>query len=331
MLRSSPRSRTSYGPTFLVSGKGLLIYSRLSLLTIGILCLFYGGGLRVLSAQDTVQKRVELFREQARSEGISRKLLNEVLSDVKVNREVLENRRNQPEFTVDYSRYREMFVTSAMIENGREKLERHQELLQGLKNQYGVPPEILVAIWGIESRYGSHRSQYDVLSSLYTLAFVSPERSSYFEGELLATLKGIDQELIPNQRPKGSWAGAMGDPQFMPSSYLAYAVDRNDDGKKDIWESPEDILGSIANFLSEHGWDSSRTWGYKISSPDERSDSGELVEPDGGQRSFRVTKNFKVLLHYNQSEHYALVVGELSDVLEDHSRKSQIKKRTDTG
>lgn len=299
----------------MVCRKGLLIYRRLSLLAIGILCLFFWGGLRVLPAQDTVQKRVDLFRERARNEGISTQLLNELLGEVRINREVLKNRRNQPEFTVDYSRYREMFVTSTMIENGREKLKRHAELLQGLKDQYGVPPEVLVAIWGVESRYGSHQSQYDVFGSLYTLAFASPERSQYFEGELLSVLKGLDRQVIPKSRPKGSWAGAMGDPQFMPSSYLAYAVDQDGDGHKDIWESPDDILGSIANYLSEHGWDASNSWGRPVSTSDDGTDSGKLIEPEGSQRAFRVTNNFEVLLQYNRSEHYALVVGELASAL----------------
>jgi membrane-bound lytic murein transglycosylase B len=264
------------------------------------------------------------------NEGVSTDLLDEVLTEVRVNQEVLRNRRNQPEFTMDYSRYREIFINSEMIENGRKKLERHDKLLNDLTDRYGVPSEVLVAIWGVESRYGTHENEFDVLNSLYTLAFASPEESRYFKGELLATLKGLDQEIIPKSRPKGSWAGAMGDPQFMPSSYLTYAVDRDGDGQKDIWESPEDILGSIANYLSEHGWDSSRPWGDQITSPDDRSDSGELLEPEGSQRRFRITDNFDVLLNYNRSEHYALVVGELTNALANRVESTEREREGTT-
>jgi len=164
---------------------------------LGIVSLFFWGGLRSLPAQDTVQKRVSFFRERALNEGVSTDLLDEVLTEVRVNQEVLRNRRNQPEFTMDYSRYREIFINSEMIENGRKKLERHDKLLNDLTDRYGVPSEVLVAIWGVESRYGTHENEFDVLNSLYTLAFASPEESRYFKGELLATLKGLDQEIIP--------------------------------------------------------------------------------------------------------------------------------------
>jgi membrane-bound lytic murein transglycosylase B len=286
------------------------------------LVFFVWGGLSDLTAGDTLQKRVDSFRDKALRQGVSSKLVNEVLDGVSVNPEVLENRAHQPEFTVDYPRYRDMFVTPEMIEQGKKKLQQHRELLRALEERYGVPAETLVAIWGVESRYGTHQSQFDVLRSLYTLAFASQEGSDYFEGELLAVLKGLEQQEIPENRPKGSWAGAMGDPQFMPSSFRAYAVDHDGDGRKDIWNSPSDILASIAHYLSEHGWDSSRDWG-RVTTSDQATEQERRIEPKGSKEAFRVTDNFEVLLQYNRSEHYALVVGELSEALADRNDGSK--------
>lgn len=293
---------------------------------VGIALMFFlWGGLSDLAAGDTLQQRVGSFREKALRQGISSELVNDVLDGVSVNPEVLENREHQPEFTVDYPRYRDMFVTPEMIEQGKKKLQKHRGLLRALEERYGVPPETLVAIWGVESRYGTHQSQFDVLRSLYTLAFASPEGSDYFEGELLAVLKGLEQQKIPENRPKGSWAGAMGDPQFMPSSFRAYAVDHDGDGRKDIWNSPPDILASIAHYLSEHGWDPSQDGGW-VTTSDQATEQGRRIEPKGSEEAFRVTDNFEVLLQYNRSEHYALVVGELSRTLADDPDGSEVER-----
>lgn len=271
---------------------------------------------------DTVDERLRSFRQQALREGLPESLVDTALRGLSVDSSVLKNHRNQPEFSMEYPRYRELFVTEEMVRRGRRALEEHEDLLRDLEADYGVPAEVLVAIWGVESRYGRHQNQYDVLRSVYTMAFGRSGRSEYFEGELLAVLRILHRDLIPRDRLRGSWAGAMGQPQFMPSSYLAYAVDYDEDGRTNLWTSEADVLASIAHYLAEHGWDPEEDWGRELGEEVADSSVERIVKPEGSERRFERTSNFDVILRYNQSEHYALVVGELSERLRQGKESS---------
>ncbi|MEX2642401.1 MAG: lytic murein transglycosylase, partial [Acetobacterales bacterium] len=152
------------------------------------------------------------------------------------------------------------------VARGREMLRENAELLNEVSERYGVQPRFIVAIWGIETRYGRVQGTMPVMPALATLAF-DRRRSSFFRNELLQALRMVDAGHIELANLKGSWAGAMGQSQFIPSSYMAYAIDFDGDGRRDIWNSRADVFASIANYLKSHGWDDSATWGRQVSLP----------------------------------------------------------------
>jgi len=261
-------------------------------------------------------ERVRAFRDQALEEGIPRTLVENTLENLRPDTQVLKNLRNQPEFSMNYARYRELFINEESVKLGRTVLDKNRKLLSDITDRYRVPPSILVAIWGIESHYGRHRGKFDVIRAVSTLAFGDSDRNSYFQNELMATLKILKADLIPRKRLNGSWAGAMGEPQFMPSSYLNYAVDYDGDGKRDLWESRGDILASIANYLAEHGWQHELPWGWRTGTRIDKDLDTRVLKPEDYSETFVVTANFDVIKRYNPSDHYALTVGELARKLE---------------
>ncbi|GAB4266929.1 MAG: lytic murein transglycosylase [Deferrisomatales bacterium] len=286
------------------------------------------------------------LKQEAVAQGISRATVESALDGVAPISRVVELDRSQPELTWTLETYLDRVVSEERVRRGREKLRENRALLQRVSTRYGVPPTVLVALWGIETDYGRLTGGFPVVPALATLAY-DGRRSAYFRKELLDALRILDAGHIPVDRMTGSWAGAMGQPQFMPSSFLRYAVDFDGDARADIWTSRADVLASAANYLAGSGWVRGQRWGREVRVPAElvRSEQGaeatrrlsawrrlgvrradgrdlprapdleaSLVEPDGpGGRAFLTYRNYRVLLTWNRSHLFALAVGTLAD------------------
>ncbi|MEC7761170.1 MAG: lytic murein transglycosylase [Pseudomonadota bacterium] len=264
--------------------------------------------------------------------------------------EVIDRQLNQSEFVLPIWEYLEIAASEERVRNGRTALRKRRELFIDIERRFGVEPEIIVAIWGLETGYGVVRGSVPVLSALATHAWRG-NRQSFFEDELVAALRILQSGHTTPDKMVGSWAGAMGHGQFMPSSFLNFAVDFDGDGRKDIWSAdPTDALASIANYLSKHGWRRGQPWGYELTLPDTfdyelvgldqahstafwqergvRTSSGDLL-PDYGVGSillpagasgaaFMLLRNAHSLLRYNNAEAYVLGVGALADRIGGH-------------
>lgn len=226
--------------------------------------------------QRAFERWLQDFRRQAERDGISRDTLDRELKGLKLDRRVIvfdgrqfkkkdAGKKAKPQTFADYRR---RSVSPQRIDNGRGHYDRLRPLLNGLETSYGVPGHIVIAFWGIETRYGAYKGKFDLISSLATLAFEG-RRGDLFTRELLAALRLIDLGLAPRDLLVGSWAGGMGHPQFLPSSYLAFAVDHQGDGRRDIWTEEADSLASIANFLVEHGWQGGQPWVTPVHVPEQ--------------------------------------------------------------
>jgi peptidoglycan lytic transglycosylase B len=266
----------------------------------------------------------------------------------------LERDRSQSEVTETIEQYLSQRVNQTAVRRGRAMMRQHRALLARVSRAYGVPARILVAVWGLESNYGRISGVQPTIPVLATLAW-DARRSNLFRRELFAALDALNQGDIDLDQMRGSWAGAMGQPQFMPSSYLAYAVDFDGDGRRDIWKSPADIFASIGNYLKEHGWQQGVRWGREVTVPRGKqievlaregacSAMGDMTVPlpldrwrtlgvklaggaalpkadfpasltSGSRRHFLVYGNYDVLLSYNCAHAYALSVALLSDRL----------------
>ena len=221
-------------------------------------------------AQDVVQEAPKPFDEwlsdviaDARARGFSEELLNDTLVGLQPLPRVVERDRSQTEFTRTLDRYFRALATPRIIRLGRQHAIEDGALLRSIQTTYGVPPSIVLAIWGIESHYGEFSGATPVFQALATLAW-EPRRSEFFRGELFKALTIVSGGYIDAKTMTGSWAGAMGQPQFMPSSYLARAVDFDKDGRRDIWRSTPDALASIANYVMASGWTAGQTWGREV-------------------------------------------------------------------
>ncbi len=289
---------------------------------------------------------LEEFKLEAIEKGISKETLDEAFQDTQPIDSVIELDRKQPESTMTLARYMKNVVTPSRIEEGRALYQEHKDLLTKIGKEYGVQPRFIVALWGIETNFGSNTGSYSVIDSLATLAY-DGRRSEYFRGELLKALQIIDADHITAAAMDGSWAGAMGQCQFMPSSFLQFAVDYDGDGQRNIWFTEADVFASIANYLSSSGWDADRSWGGKVSLPENfdtaladikksrpvsewrelgvKRAGGEIL-PDSkspiyvimvGEGDdavpYAVTENYKVILKWNRSRYFATAVGTLAD------------------
>lgn len=286
------------------------------------------------------------FRQRAAAEGIDTATLAEAFDRASYQPRILELDRSQPEFTRQIWSYLDTAVSSTRISNGRERLAANRATADAVTQQYGVPGEVIVAIWGIESNYGSNFGDFETIDALSTLGF-DGRRQSFARGELMAALKILQNGDIDRDRMRGSWAGAMGHTQFIPSSFLAYAVDEDGDGRRDIWGSIPDVMASTANYLDSSGWQRGQPWGVEVTLPDDfdysqtelsvrhaaqawqaqgvkRSDGSPLpnfeqasvIAPAGAKGpAFLVGHNFRVIMRYNASTSYALAVASLSDRL----------------
>lgn len=285
--------------------------------------------------------------DRAARAGVDAALLDRVIPALSPVERVIELDRKQPEFLQTFGEYLGARVTEARVDRGRELLATHREFLDGLLASYGVPPRYLVAFWGLETNFGSYLGNVPTLDALATLA-CDRRRGEFFAGEFVNALQLVQRERLPVERLRGSWAGAVGHTQFMPSSYLRYAVDGDGDGQVDLWESEQDALASGANFLRSLGWTPGLRWGRRVALPEEfpyqlaelgitrslrewvslgvtRVDGSALppLEIDAsvllpaGHRGpvFLVYDNFEVVMRWNQSQSYALSVGLLADRL----------------
>lgn len=202
-------------------------------------------------------------RTEALQKGIKPDVVNTALTGVEPVMRIIERDRNQAEFKLSFATYRDRVITPANVQRGQKLRDDHQMLLRQVSQRYGVQPRFVLAIWGIETRYGAVKADVPLMHSLATLAF-DRRRSSYFRNELFAALTMLDRGFIDFPTMKGSWAGAMGQPQFMPTSYLAYAEDFDGDGKRDIWTNTGDVFASIGNYLAKAGWNTAQTWGREV-------------------------------------------------------------------
>ena len=289
---------------------------------------------------------LDTLKIEARSKGISQSTIESSLSGIKPIPRVIELDRKQPEFTLTFKEYLRRVVSDRRIRIGKAKLVEHEKLLAEISIKYGVQPRYIIALWGIETDFGRITGGFPVISSLATLAY-DGRRSKFFRKELFLALKIVDKGHITAKDMLGSWAGAMGQNQFMPSSFHAYAVDYNRDGSKDIWKTLPDIFASIANYLSKSGWQGDQTWGRAVRLPDKFSSkllgrkikkglnqwhelgvrklSGKdlpkrnlissIIRPEKGMigPAFVVYHNYGVILKWNRSNYFATAVGTLSD------------------
>ncbi len=200
---------------------------------------------------------------EARTLGYSDELLTETLVGVTPLHRVIASDRRQPEVTLTFDEYLRRRVTPAVVQRGRELASEHRDILASVRAAYGVPPKVILAIWGLETRFGRFSGDVPVFQALATLAW-EPRRATFFRAQLYDALTMVGRRHIDAASMKGSWAGAMGQPQFMPSSYLAYAVDFDGDSRRDIWTSPADTFASIANYLVSHGWQGDDPWGREV-------------------------------------------------------------------
>ena len=206
------------------------------------------------------------LKAEALGRGISEATLDAALRDVSPIPRVLEKDRSQREFTLTFTRYMRSSITDSRVGRARALLEKHRALLERVQAKYGVQPRFLVSFWGLESNFGDHTGGFSVIGALATLAHDS-RRSAFFRGELLNALRILDEGHIAVDRMSGSWAGAMGQLQFIPSTFVNFAVDFDGDGKRDIWNSLPDIFASAANYLSQEGWRGDETWGREVNLP----------------------------------------------------------------
>ncbi|PWG65464.1 lytic murein transglycosylase [Spiribacter halobius] len=302
-------------------------------------------GFSATAAQADFRACIGELQERAREQGLSEPVVTGLLGDVERLDRVIELDRQQPEFTASFGDYLNRRVTEARIREGREMLDRHRDLLQAVEREYAVPARYLVAIWGLETNYGSYTGDLSTLDALATLA-CDRRRGSYFGNELLAALTLVDRDAVTSDQLRGSWAGALGNFQFMPSVYERYAVDRDGDGRADLWNSIADAAASAARFLNALGWQYGERWGREVRLPDDfdyaaaerrrpvsawaadgvrRADGGPLpdaalegriIVPAGHRGpAFLVYENFDVIMGWNPSRFYALAVGHLADRL----------------
>ncbi|MEC7965486.1 MAG: lytic murein transglycosylase [Pseudomonadota bacterium] len=252
------------------------------------------------------------FRPRARAAGISESTLQVAFANVGYLPGVITRDKTQIQTRRTLEEYLSIATSDDRLAKGRAALTKHASTLAAIERKYGVSAQIVAAIWGMESQFGEKRGQIPVISSTATLAFEG-RRGAFYETQLIAALRILERGDISPAKLTGSWAGAMGHTQFIPTSYLSFAVDFTGDGRRDVWgQDPSDALASTASYLARNGWQSGLTWGAEAgpSAP-----LGRTIQPQQGGVSFVITRNFNVLKTYNNSDFYALGVGHLADRL----------------
>ena len=239
------------------------------------------------------------LRAEAIERGISAALVERAFADVKPVEQVLERDRTQAEFTLDLDAYLKRRLTPYTVRLGRQMHARHRSLLQRIEKTYGVPSEIIISVWGLESSFGRFAGVRPTIPALVTLAY-DPRRGPMFRSELFNALEIVNRGDIELEGLRGSWAGALGQPQFMPSSYLEYAQDFDGDGRKDIWRSQADVFASIAYYLQQHGWTAGQRWGREVQlSPALQKKVLEMPRRDVGCRARRIMTEPRPVSEWN--------------------------------
>lgn len=296
-------------------------------------------------SQAGLQRWIAGFRGRALSAGISASVFDAAMTGASYDPDIIRRDRTQSEFTKTIWDYLDTAASDARVTNGRAALAKHRSVLERIEARYGVEKEVVTAIWGLESAYGTFRGTTPTLGALATLAY-DGRRGAFFEAQLLAGLKILQSGDTTPARMQGSWAGAMGHTQFMPTSYLDHAVDFTGDGKRDIWsDDPTDALASTAAYLASFGWTKGMPWGVEVTLPQgfDYAETGERVKkpvagwqaqgvrqvdgadlPDHGPASillpagaqgvaFLIFANFQVIERYNSADAYVIAVGHLAD------------------
>lgn len=302
-----------------------------------------------IANQNDFEKCLKDLKPIALNQGVSAQSYEKFTKDLTVDNKVLEKLepKAQPEVSFSLTKYLGTLVAAKRVVSGVAMFNKYEEELKKVEQKYGVPAHITVAVWGVESNYGKSMGQFPIVQSLGTLSCFG-RRQEYFKKEWIASLKILQEGHFQQEQFKGSWAGAFGQTQFMPNTFMRVAVDFDGDGKKDLFNSSLDSLASTANFLKDAGWKPGMTWGYEVSIPDSLKDSklgrkdlkdvkywiekgvrlangkplpqdlpptGLIINSDIGSTSFLVTKNFESIYRYNASEKYALAIGKLSELI----------------
>ena len=290
---------------------------------------------------------IEMLKAEAHAQGVPEAVINDAFANVHFVDHVIHADRNQPEAKVTLDDYLARVLTAKRIAQGKMMLAQYQPQLQAVSRRYGVAPRYIVALWGMESQYGAIQGKEDIVSALATLAFEG-RREAFFKKELFAALQMIQRGAIDAGSMKGSWAGAMGQNQFMPGSYLHYGADGDGDGRIDIWNNPDDVFASTAHYLAREGWHAQQSWGSEVTLPEgfdpalsgtkkaqgktiawwrqrgvitrdaatSPTQTAWIVLPDDAQgRAFMVYDNFRTLMRWNRSYYFAISVGMLADAI----------------
>ena len=286
------------------------------------------------------------FSREIEAQGLSSITVQRALAQTEFLPNVIRLDRKQPEKSILFDRYVQNILTPARIQRGQELYQQHRRLLERIESEYGVAGKYIVALWGIETNYGQNTGKTDTLSALATLAYEG-RRADFFRTELVHALRILDRGDTTVETLRGSWAGAMGQCQFMPSSFTKFAVDADGDGRRDIWGTLPDVFASTANYLAQSGWKTGEYWGREVRTPASipedwvglesrrplaewarlgfrlidgrpipaRTDmEASLVRPDGAEgRSFLVYDNYRVFMNWNRSTYFATTVGLLAD------------------
>ena len=292
------------------------------------------------------ERWIKGFRSRALSSGIQASVFDRAFRGVRYNTDVIQRDRNQSEFTKTIWEYLESAASETRVRNGKDALQKHRRTLEAIERRYGVDKEVVTAIWGLESAYGTYRGNTPIIEALATLAY-DGRRGKFFESQLVAALKILQNGDVSANRMTGSWAGAMGHTQFIPTSYQAFAVDFTGDGKRDIWsDDPTDALASTAAYLAKSGWKQGKPWGVEVRLPKgfnyalanrkiQKSPAqwaalgvtdmngravpnghgnGSILLPAGGNgAAFMIFSNFSAIEKYNTADAYVIGVGHLSD------------------
>ena len=319
------------------------------------------------TAQNDFQQCLTNLRAQAIASGVTGLTYDRYTQNLTPDYSVIEKLNYQPEFSTPIWDYLSGLVDEERVQLGQQKLAQHREVLNRVAATYGVPAETVVAVWGVESNFGNISGSYPLLQALGTLS-CEGRRQSFFRGEFFTTMRILQRGDLTEQQMKGSWAGAFGHTQFMPSTYEELAVDFDGDGRRDLVSSTSDALASTANFLKKRGWQTGMPWGFEVRIPDDMSIGGEsrrnkkslsswmsrgVVRADGsaliqGNLSsssaaglmapagangpvFLVFKNFDAIYSYNAAESYALAIAHLSDRLQDNGGFSKAWPTDDAG
>tara|TARA_R110002153_G_scaffold6556_10_gene29995 strand:- start:5514 stop:6497 length:984 start_codon:yes stop_codon:yes gene_type:complete len=302
---------------------------------------------QTLSAKPSFEQYLADLKLQAIEQGYSTEFVDQVFAGVSYRKKTVTADKNQPETKLTLDKYLATRVPDWKVKKAVDLMAQHKVLLDQVEQKFGVQKRFIVALWGNESNFGNIMGKHSVINSLVTLAY-DGRRETLFKKQLFAALKILQQGHIELQHFVGSWAGAMGQSQFMPTSFLDYAIDFDNDGRKDIWNNQADVFASIANFLKSEGWSNQITWGRQVKVPDNfdfslaglksnskrlladwqamevrRYDGGDLpdlaikaslIAPDGENgRIYLVYENFHTLMKWNRSSYFGISVSYLAD------------------